>query len=61
VTDQISPSQQAAKLRSMASELAGPDRDYHLWLASEWDKTAARYEGCRAGAKPARLAEAPAS
>ncbi len=39
----ISPAAQAANARLKADGLAGKERDYWLWLASEWDKAAARH------------------
>jgi hypothetical protein len=43
LTQSISPFDQAAAHRAKAAELDGAERDYHLWLAQEWDKTATRY------------------
>jgi hypothetical protein len=45
----FSPSSQAAALRAKAAALDGHERDYCLWLAAEWDKTAARH---RPGSPP---------
>jgi hypothetical protein len=49
VTDQshsvdqpISPTAQAADARAKAARLEGRERDYWLWLAGEWDRTATR-------------------
>ena len=42
VAQSLSPAAQAAELRRRATTLSGPDRDYYLWLAVEWDKTAVR-------------------
>ena len=41
-TKPVTPSQHAADLRNRAADLLGQDRTYLLWLASEWEKTAAR-------------------
>jgi hypothetical protein len=38
----VSPSKRAQALRTEAAGLSGQQRDYLLWLAAEWDKTAAR-------------------
>jgi hypothetical protein len=43
VTQSISPFDQAAEHRAKAAELDGAERDYHLWLAQEWDRTATRF------------------
>jgi hypothetical protein len=42
VGQSLSPTAHAVELRKRATALSGPDRDYYLWLAVEWDKTAAR-------------------
>lgn len=34
------PAVQASNLRAKAATLDGGERDYCLWLAAEWDKTA---------------------
>jgi hypothetical protein len=57
MTDQPLPTEQARKLRKRAAELVGPERDYFLWLALEWEKSAARYSAepqrfCRQTAPP---------
>ena len=41
----LNPTAQAAELRARAAGLAGDDRAYCLWLAAEWDKSAARHGG----------------
>jgi hypothetical protein len=42
VDQPISPTAQAADARAKAASLDGKDRAYWLWLAGEWDKSAAR-------------------
>ena len=39
----LSPAAQAGALRAKAAALSGAERDYCLWLASEWDKSGARH------------------
>jgi len=43
------PAKRAQALRAEAAGQSGQQRDYLLWLAAEWDKTAARE--ARAGKK----------
>jgi hypothetical protein len=43
------PAKRAQALRAEAAGQSGQKRDYLLWLAAEWDKTAARE--ARAGKK----------
>jgi hypothetical protein len=38
----ISPLQKAVELRAQAEGAGGEARSYLLWLAQEWEKTAAR-------------------
>lgn len=38
----FAPKAAAAGLRARADRLSGADRDYLLWLAEEWEKTAGR-------------------
>lgn len=42
VNPPITPTAQAADARLKAASAEGPQRAYWLWLAGEWDKTAAR-------------------
>ena len=42
MTTSPSPSAQAAQLRRQANDESGARQQYLLWLAAEWDKTAAR-------------------
>jgi hypothetical protein len=55
VTQSISPLDQATEMRARAAALDGPERDYYLWLAGEWDKSANRFaddERRRRGPRP---------
>lgn len=36
----VSPTAMAREFRAKAETLTGADRDYCLWLAGEWDKSA---------------------
>jgi hypothetical protein len=45
----LSPTAMAKEFRAKAATLTGADRDYCLWLAGEWDKTAMR---CATGRGP---------
>ena len=38
----VSPKEMAAEMRRKAETAQGADRDYFLWLASEWGRTAER-------------------
>jgi hypothetical protein len=41
----------AADLRVKADQVAGAERDYFLWLAQEWEKTADRETAVYRGAE----------
>jgi hypothetical protein len=52
MSDTIDPITQAQDLRERAATLLGADREYCLWLAQEWDKSAARHGHSRVPPMP---------